>query len=1126
MTDKYKLDFSIGGIKELAKLKIELIQTNKKLREHTKLVQNQSGASASATSRMAKLIKEHAKLKQATTAGDAALKQHTIGLDKNTSATVSNTTAKKKSAKASKSSVVALRGMAMNAMAVVAAVKTLTSTIGGSVKAFAEFEKGLINVTTLMDKGDIVFFKEKLANSMAKAMRNYGFEVKDVSKALFNAVSAGVKASEASEFLATASVLAKAGVTDLKSATLGLTTVINAYGLETSDATRVAEIFFSTQRKGVTTVEELSKSIGVVVPFASQAGISFEELGASMAVTTRSGLDAAKSVTALRAMIAQMLKPSEEAKDLFTKWKIPIGGAAMAMEGWTGIIEKLSVAYKSNSRDVETMFGNIRGLTAVLSIAGENVDDYNKFLKLNVEDTGKASSMQKAHSDNLDTTAVKLDKMASSWALLKTSWGDSGLWRFLLDESTKLTDIWGASDLSWFEKFSALVPNVSNDLLLLKNTSQQIAREAIEASERLDKAYKGTYSPIIAEGTGINDLIPKFKAGETLSDEDQVRVESFLDDVEISGQNHRYMEFLDAYVKFLSDKQALVDKAAESDKKETKRKVLERQEYNDAEYRLRLSRVQRLADVAKGGTYDFGDGTERAKTTSQIKLEMTNLEIADLEVLRGMIGATGDEVSELAEKLAKLRVKQKTLTDSTITEMLKGKFAEIKQMARDQIKVEEDAYKAKITKENSSYATELLEAKTEGLTADVKLSRDAKRKEINEEIEHIKNLMQIKGRGQSDANIAILKGRLNNAKFALKKFNFDAAQGDIEDAAEAKKKKKAKAEIDSTKEYRDAIAKLNSEYAKKRLEIRKRGLSDDLAVVNQANLDELNLAITHSEDLLAVEGATSSQTSQIDKKLAKAKFELFESEFEKEQANEAAKLDLKRQAATAGFDILNQIANRAAENDVRRSNEELANLDEKKSKGLMSERRYQRAKEKIEKEAFKKRKQNEMKAATISFAQQLMSIQVNAAANPTNAVTFGAAGISQAAALTILAGATYATNMGMIASQKFARGGMVEGNSHSNGGVKFSVGGQVNELEGGEAVINKRSTAMFGGALSAMNVAGGGKSFSSPNLGSSPFIDYGALASAISENISVVLPVESLNKVQNRVRVIEETSKF
>tara|TARA_Y100001937_G_scaffold65522_1_gene89648 strand:+ start:5157 stop:6467 length:1311 start_codon:yes stop_codon:yes gene_type:complete len=59
----------------------------------------------------------------------------------------------------------------------------------------------------------------------------------------------------------------------------------------------------------------------------------------------------------------------------------------------------------------------------------------------------------------------------------------------------------------------------------------------------------------------------------------------------------------------------------------------------------------------------------------------------------------------------------------------------------------------------------------------------------------------------------------------------------------------------------------------------------------------------------------------------------------------------------------------------------------------------------------------------------------------------------------------------------YKNGGMVKGPSHKNGGVKFNVGGEVVELEGGEAVINKKSTKMFRDILSQINQAGGGVKF-------------------------------------------------
>lgn len=65
-------------------------------------------------------------------------------------------------------------------------------------------------------------------------------------------------------------------------------------------------------------------------------------------------------------------------------------------------------------------------------------------------------------------------------------------------------------------------------------------------------------------------------------------------------------------------------------------------------------------------------------------------------------------------------------------------------------------------------------------------------------------------------------------------------------------------------------------------------------------------------------------------------------------------------------------------------------------------------------------------------------------------------------------------------------GGVISGPSHADGGVKFSVGGRLGfEAEGGEAIINRKSTAMFRNQLSAINQAGGGVKFATGGVAGS-----------------------------------------
>ena len=127
--------------------------------------------------------------------------------------------------------------------------------------------------------------------------------------------------------------------------------------------------------------------------------------------------------------------------------------------------------------------------------------------------------------------------------------------------------------------------------------------------------------------------------------------------------------------------------------------------------------------------------------------------------------------------------------------------------------------------------------------------------------------------------------------------------------------------------------------------------------------------------------------------------------------------------------------------------------------------------------------------------------------------------------------ATGAAQAAKVAGVKFAQGGILDGASHAQGGIQTRFG----ELEGGEAIINKRSTAMFAPLLSSLNEAGGGRRFAQGGiLGQSgqpsSFIDYDMLANKVAEaNLSLPAPVvgvDEISSVSNKVNVIEEQASL
>lgn len=113
--------------------------------------------------------------------------------------------------------------------------------------------------------------------------------------------------------------------------------------------------------------------------------------------------------------------------------------------------------------------------------------------------------------------------------------------------------------------------------------------------------------------------------------------------------------------------------------------------------------------------------------------------------------------------------------------------------------------------------------------------------------------------------------------------------------------------------------------------------------------------------------------------------------------------------------------------------------------------------------------------------------------------------------------------------KKAARGAYVVGPSHSDGGVPY-------ELEGGEAVLNKRAMSIpaYRNMASAMNVATGGVAFpgTNPNMGMTAMVDERAVDVIVRRTIAgitsipVVVSEESITNAQRKVGVIEGRSRF
>lgn len=248
------------------------------------------------------------------------------------------------------------------------------------VKELAQFNLKIAEVNTLLPKTNKV--TKETEQAIRSLSSTYGKDAKDLASAYYDVISAGSQdAAKSLELLEGATKASVVGVTDVKTATGAILSVMNAYGEETVNATQASQKLFAIVQQGRTTFPELAANIGDIVPLAAQLGINMDQLGGILAVSTRVSGSTAKSVTQLGAAFSNILKPSAEAtkiinginKELGTQ--IEFSAVALKEKGLQKFLQEIFSAtkqFKNQEAVLGKLFGSTQALRGILAITGEN----------------------------------------------------------------------------------------------------------------------------------------------------------------------------------------------------------------------------------------------------------------------------------------------------------------------------------------------------------------------------------------------------------------------------------------------------------------------------------------------------------------------------------------------------------------------------------------------------------------------------------------------------------------------------------------------------------------------------------------------------------------------------------
>ena len=220
-----------------------------------------------------------------------------------------------------------------------------------------------------------------------------------------------------------------------------------------------------------------------------------------------------------------------------------------------------------------------------------------------------------------------------------------------------------------------------------------------------------------------------------------------------------------------------------------------------------------------------------------------------------------------------------------------------------------------------------------------------------------------------------------------------------------------------------------------------------------------------------------------------------------------------------------QTARGSRAESLKRNLEEEAiirNQNAKKEERLRKEQIEGEKKVQLEKEKIAKiEKQNKERQRIINITEAV----INTALGVVKAL--GSSPPPLNFALAAIVGAIGATQIGIMASQKYEKGGLLSGNSHSNGGIKGTGSFSNVEVEGGEYIINKKSTQKYLPILQKINQNKFENGGVLPNFNSINS-ELQTTNTIIKEQntIQPVVSVREIVNVANKVTVIENSGSF
>lgn len=530
-------------------------------------------------------------------------------------------------------------------------VEEIANVLNACADAYTEFEVSLAKVGTIADTTVVPL--DEMKRQILDLSNATGKSVNDLSESVYNAISASVDTARATEFVLQATKLATGGFTNETTAVDVLTTTINAYKLEISEAAKISDYLITTQNLGKTSVDELASSIGKVIPIAAAYNVRMDQLSTCYAVLTANGIATAETTTYLKAMLNELGDSGSTVSKVLTN-ETGYSFADLMKKGETlgDIMKVLGDSVGGNAGAFNELWSSSEAGIGALTLLNAGTEKYTEVLQQMESCTGATES---AYQKMTDTAQMANDRMTNAFENLKITVGEQ------LKPSLEEVYSTGGDVLTWANEFIAknewLVPVLEAVAITLgavaAGTAAVIAVTKILIPLIIE--LKGTLGAMTLISAAVGALIAAYitlrNIGEEAKEEWKQEVEQVRNlTEEIKNNTAAYQENRAAIEETQSNTaqmtQSLKDLLAIENKTETERAAI-------------LKIVEQLNDAIPGLNLKYDAEADAINYTTKELQKLADAEYARQQYATAQESWTEayTRQAEAAEKLAEMQHK-------------------------------------------------------------------------------------------------------------------------------------------------------------------------------------------------------------------------------------------------------------------------------------------------------------------------------------------------------------------------------------------------------------------------------------------------------------------------------------